>query len=469
MISLSHRFLNVKPLMAFLLLLVFWGCSKEHSIETGGADSVSGTYAFTEGGTVYRGNIDSTYTIEGNSINELHIIGHPSGGDDEFHLILYSASTFGTGIYQAATFNTAFDYGVQPTLLYTAGQPIGDFSVNVTTSTESMITGTFLGTALKNGADIVNITDGIFKVILPQKPAEPTSEGVLGNESGACQPVELSGTYRQGVALNGSNTVKVQVNVSTPGTYSIFTDPVNGVTFSGTGIFSTIGQSTIMLTGAGTSTAAGDQNFVLHFGNSTCGFTVTFLEEIAASNDYFPTTTGSWWELQTGAGEVANYKVSDQFTTFNGQSYKIIGAYENPDDQDFAYEVYHIRKNAGNYYDLTDYDEFSETGTPQLLETIILKDNVPAGTSWNGPIFNITQEGVTASANMKFTVTDKGVPVAMGSFNFPDVIKVKSEIVINGVSTDYMEQWYAHNVGPIYIKYPDGTTLDLTAYNIFTP
>src|ERR1019366_7066379 len=102
------------------------------------------------------------------------------------------------------------------------------------------------------------------------------SSGVLGDSSGSCKPVILAGTYAQGIALTSINTVQVQVTVATAGTYSIKTNTVNGVTFSKTGTFTSTGIQNVILTGSGTPTISGDQNFTLSYGNSQCDFKITF-------------------------------------------------------------------------------------------------------------------------------------------------------------------------------------------------
>jgi hypothetical protein len=76
--------------------------------------------------------------------------------------------------------------------------------------------------------------------------------GTLGSTAGACTSFILNGTYQQGVAFNTGNTVQVQVNITTPGSYQINTDSVNGVRFSGSGIFPTTGIKNVTLTGTGT-------------------------------------------------------------------------------------------------------------------------------------------------------------------------------------------------------------------------
>lgn len=457
---------NLKTTLYFLIPVLLFSCSKEHSIETGGINSATGTYEFTEGGTVYRGNIDSTYTKEGNSVNELHIIGHPSGGGDEFHLILFSDGLFDVGTYEASAFNSAFDYGSLPLLLYTAGQTIGDFEVNLTTSESNLITGTFSGKALKNGTDLVDITAGSFKMNIPEKEIKPTSEGVLGNESGMCLPVQVSGSYRQGTPLNISNTIQIQANVSLPGTYSIFTDPINGIVFKASGTFSSTGQITVTLKGTGTPTTPGDQDFVVHFGNSSCGFKINIIPQAAASNDYYPTSLGSWWKFSNNAGDAYYFKVTNQPFSFGGNTYTVIGEFSNLDDTNFDVGNY-LRKDAGNYYSLIDYSTYSLSDQPQLQETIALKDNVAQGASWNGPNFDLEVSNTTLTANFKYTILEKAVPATVSGFDFPDVIKVSSEIVVNGTSTGQMQEfWYAKNVGLVYVKDFSGAIWQVIEYQV---
>ena len=70
------------------------------------------------------------------------------------------------------------------------------------------------------------------------------------------------------------------------------------------------------------------------------------------------------------------------------------------------------------------------------------------------------------------TLLAKAVPVTIGTFNFPDVIKVKYELFIAGstivVETD--ERWFARNVGEIHFSYDNKvnvTTYDIGSYMVF--
>ncbi len=88
-----------------------------------------------------------------------------------------------------------------------------------------------------------------------------------------CSGTSVTGSYVTGTALTTSNKVDVEVNVTTPGAYTITSNTVSGMTFSRTGVFTTTGITTISLTGSGTPAAAGTHNFTV--GVAACPFSVT--------------------------------------------------------------------------------------------------------------------------------------------------------------------------------------------------
>jgi len=107
--------------------------------------------------------------------------------------------------------------------------------------------------------------------------APPPSPAVytLSGAPGACTPMTVHGLYYTSTALNATNTVDVQVNVSSPGTYTLSTNTVNGIKFSATGIFTGIGLQTVTLLGSGTpGAAAGTTILTPQIGTSSCTFSV---------------------------------------------------------------------------------------------------------------------------------------------------------------------------------------------------
>ena len=71
-----------------------------------------------------------------------------------------------------------------------------------------------------------------------------------------CGGVGINGNYVAGTALNATNTIVLNVNVTVAGVYSATTSSANGVTFSASGVFSGTGPQTITLTSTDTPIAA---------------------------------------------------------------------------------------------------------------------------------------------------------------------------------------------------------------------
>lgn len=99
----------------------------------------------------------------------------------------------------------------------------------------------------------------------------------LAGAGGTCTGTVLTGTYMEAFPTSASNTATVAVDVTTIGNYVISTTSVNGVTFTGTGSFNTLGAQTVSLTASGTPTVAGPFNYAVSGGGgSGCAFSVTF-------------------------------------------------------------------------------------------------------------------------------------------------------------------------------------------------
>jgi len=97
----------------------------------------------------------------------------------------------------------------------------------------------------------------------------------IGN-GGSCAGTMVTGTYMTGHNLGPGNTVVLEVTVTVLGAWSITTNTVNGYSFSGSGIFSSIGTLQITLTGTGTPVMAQTDTFVAttSYGGGTCSFDV---------------------------------------------------------------------------------------------------------------------------------------------------------------------------------------------------
>lgn len=91
-----------------------------------------------------------------------------------------------------------------------------------------------------------------------------------------CTPANVSGTFAAGTALTSASTIVLDVNVTTAGLYSVTTTSSNsnGVTFSGSGVFSGTGAKTITLTSSNTPMAGGTFSYTPT--GAACPFDVTY-------------------------------------------------------------------------------------------------------------------------------------------------------------------------------------------------
>ena len=329
------------------------------------------------------------------------------------------------------------------------------------------------GTPTVAGNDVFTIQYGNSQCAFTL-PVLGKSVGTLGSTADACTPFTLNGTYQQGSAFNTSNTVQVQVNITTPGSYQISTDSVNGVRFSGSGIFPTPGINNITLTGIGTPLNSGLQNFTVTFGTSTCGFPVTFLPPVAPSGDYFPLSLNSNWIYNLVGGSASDeitYKVINYSPTIGAENYQTIQ--QSQTQSGAITDSFYYRKPGGDYYEYVDFSKVFGFDQSVTSEFIFLKDNVSATTTWNSPTIAGTIGGVAVSGYAQMTLLAQAVAVtSIPGFNFPDVIEVQYQYFITGNPSPILTQqrWFARNQGEIYFSSNNGTinsVYEVSTYEVF--
>jgi hypothetical protein len=198
-----------------------------------------------------------------------------------------------------------------------------------------------------------------------------TAVYTLSGAPGSCTGAVANGTYTAGTPLTVANTVTINVNVTTAGSYSISTTTVNGISFAATGTFAGTGAQTVNLVGTGTPTAAGPFNYPATGGGNTCTFSVT---------------------AGGGGGGAATY-------TLTGAPGNCTGAVAN-----------------GTY---------TAGVALTAANTVTIGVNVTATGTYT--ISTTTNNGISFSKSGTFTVTGvqnvvlngTGTPTAAGAFNFP--------------------------------------------------
>ena len=137
------------------------------------------------------------------------------------------------------------------------------------------------GTGKPNAAQLTNFIVTFdssscgFSVSVGSSQTGPAATYTLSGSPNNCSNATVQGDYEQGTPLNSSNTVSIEVNVDTIGTYSISVGPVNGMSFGAQGVFVSTGVQTVTLQAAGTPTTAGTTTVPITAGGSSCSFTVT--------------------------------------------------------------------------------------------------------------------------------------------------------------------------------------------------
>ncbi len=97
----------------------------------------------------------------------------------------------------------------------------------------------------------------------------------LAASGGICSNSALAGSYAVGTALNASNTVQLEINVASIGSYAVSSSVVSGIYFTDSGSFVHTGIQTIQLKGNGTPTVAGIYTFLFTAGSSSCRFNIS--------------------------------------------------------------------------------------------------------------------------------------------------------------------------------------------------
>ncbi len=134
-----------------------------------------------------------------------------------------------------------------------------------------------VGTPAGNGSFNVNTNAGngqTCTTVLTVGGPVPYAIFSLGGP-GNCPNLTVAGNYVVNYPLNQTNFVVLTVDVVSPGIYSITTGLINGMTFSGSGVFTTTGVLTVSLTGTGTPLTANTSTFIAQAnGINGCTFDV---------------------------------------------------------------------------------------------------------------------------------------------------------------------------------------------------
>lgn len=314
---------------------------------------------------------------------------------------------------------------------------------------------------------------GIFscsKEISVETGGTGTAVGTLTDSLGNCKNSVVKGEYQINTQLNDSNYVKVNVVFSSIGKYKIYTDTVNGMWFADSGFNQVTGPTVIKLKGKGMPLSPGTADFVLHYGSSKCGFSVTAggPNNGSSATDYLPSTENGWirygldpaLSLNNG-GSLDTFRttITNITTSFNGNLYRL---YETTP----AYEALFFSKTNGKYlskgtpeFDLIYvYDTIVNNAT---IEYEYLRTSAAVGETWESPALRAGAANGTAvvygQAKLKFTILANNETASYLGLSFSNVIRLKREMWFqpdngNDQLLLYAEISYAKGIGMLEQK-----------------
>lgn len=224
---------------------------------------------------------------------------------------------------------------------------------------------------------------------LPAGAGEP-AVFTLDGAPGTCLSYTVNGTYIMGTPLTVSNTVSINVNVTTIGIYSISTAESNGMTFTGTGIFAATDQQIIVLNGSGIPDTAGNTPIPVTVGSSSCNFSINVVGASAFTVDCNSAFVNGTYEEGVALTAANTVDIDVNVTTPGG--YNITGTIN---EMTFS--------ASGN---------FATAG----IKTITLAGS---GTPAADGIFDVPLTGGSAACNFQVTV-EPGIPTGTIDWQFTE-------------------------------------------------
>ena len=151
----------------------------------------------------------------------------------------------------------------------------------------------------------------LFSVPAISGVTSPAAIYTLSGSANNCTNSVVQGSYTSGTALNATNIVNIEVNVTRIGTYVISTSQTNGMTFLANGTFTALGIQSIILRGSGTPSTPGATAVPVSAGGTSCAFTVN----VGGGSINF---ADSAWQFTQGSSVYHGTLDSIAFSKLNG-------------------------------------------------------------------------------------------------------------------------------------------------------
>ena len=285
-------------------------------------------------------------------------------------------------------------------------------------------------------------------------PANYTFQGAPGT----CMDYTLRGNYLQAVELDSSNKLIINVNVITPGKYSITTNNINGYNFSGSGVFTTTGAQTVIIKGSGKPVNTGDDTFTVNANNNTCSFFVKVVKvAVAKGNLHFPLTQGSFWVYVDPVYNDTAKRYINGDTLINDTSFVRMNELIKPNITSAFYNFDNI-----NYKEFAKVEKYNSSFIykPAVYGSLLfLKENLATDAQWESSVF----QGSSTTGQMiyfkyVYHCTSTTATKIINYIGFKDVyvIEIYPQFQ-SGTNTwnntnEVYRSYYAKGIGLIYVE-----------------
>ena len=404
--------IKISSLLIFTSI-IFMACQKETSFEQGNSTTSVGSLAVDASGNCLA-TVSGTY-MKDTAIKTSNYVDVSVQVDTVGTYSITSDTVNGYYFKATGTFGAT---GTATVRLVGAGKPlaIGSNSFRVTYNN--------------------SVCDFTVTVTAPPPPTGGSAAFTFN-----CTGATPAGTYVAGTVLTATNSITLNVTVTTAGTWSVTTAPaVNGITFSGTGTFAATGAQTITLLGSGTPTAAGTHTFNVTGGTSACTFQV--ITTAVAISDYFPRTTNSNWSYQYDDvfDDSLLTKVILSTLTANGNTYNIFmttdGTTPGFDSTANGQYASYYRRSGSSYFEWIDMGSYVGMNSPLWMEYTFLKDDQAVGGSWQSAQFSgqftppAPDPPFSATLRWEFTIMQQNASVNVNGTPYGNTIEVKQELKV---------------------------------------
>jgi hypothetical protein len=330
--------------------------------------------------------------------------------------------------------------------------------------------GTFLvklkgkGRPLAEGTNRFTVTYGSsnceFTIDVQRSPV-PVAQFTLMGAPGLCMNPVLTGAFVVGQALDTSCQVTLTINVSSPGTYSITTNRMNGYQFEASDTVRATGEQKIILKAVGIPTIAGTDVFSVALGPSACTFPSSAMKPFQpTSPDYFPLSEGSYWVYDyPGYTNDSLLRSVSGSITLEGTNYVVMKE-KNPyaDEKDLFF-----RKLASGYREYASPDKYTQSFAyvPGITGEIPILEEV--GTTWSSPLYLAKSSfGQNIKLRYSYSVLETDGVALVNGQAYEHVIKVRMNPLIaaegysEGSTGETHLFYFAKGVGLIYTSLTKG-------------